>query len=59
VWLALYQVPDWRWLLDRPDTPWYPSMRLFRQSAPRDWPSVFAEIKNELAALVRARAPSG
>ena len=37
VWLALPFVPDWRWLLDRSDSPWYPTMRLFRQRRPGDW----------------------
>jgi len=41
-------VPDWRWLLDRDDTPWYPSMRLYRQDASRDWASVFARIADAL-----------
>ncbi len=48
VWVALPYVPDWRWLLDRPDSPWYPTMRLFRQGAPGDWASVFKEIESEL-----------
>ncbi len=48
VWLALRHVPDWRWLLDRPDTPWYPTMRLFRQTAPDDWQSVFSAMETEL-----------
>jgi hypothetical protein len=52
VWVALKYVPDWRWLLDRADTPWYPTMRLFRQTIGGDWTSVFEEMKNELAALV-------
>ena len=34
VWVALPLVPDWRWLLDREDSPWYPTMRLFRHSLP-------------------------
>ena len=44
VWVALKHVPDWRWLLDRADTPWYPTMRLFRQPEPGDWTGVFAEM---------------
>ncbi len=48
-WIALKYVPDWRWLLDRRDSPWYPTMRLFRQQAPGDWHSIFAAIETELA----------
>jgi ADP-heptose:LPS heptosyltransferase len=44
VWVALPFVPDWRWLLDRSDSPWYPTMRLFRQQTPADWDGVFKEI---------------
>jgi len=51
VWLLLKQVPDWRWQLDRADSPWYPSMRLFRQSADGDWDAVFRSV----AASLRAR----
>jgi tetratricopeptide (TPR) repeat protein len=47
-WIALKYVPDWRWLLDRSDSPWYPTLRLFRQPAPGDWPSVFAAIQAQL-----------
>ena len=50
-WVALKQVPDWRWLLDRGDSPWYPTMRLFRQPRRGDWESVFAAIHAELARL--------
>jgi len=49
VWVALKHVPDWRWLLDPADTPWYPTMRLFRQPAPGDWSGVFAEMAASLA----------
>ena len=37
VWVLLPAVPEWRWLLDREDSPWYPTMRLFRQTEPGDW----------------------
>jgi tetratricopeptide (TPR) repeat protein len=51
VWTLLPFVPDWRWMLEREDSPWYPSMRLFRQPKIKDWDSVFALIKNELEKL--------
>lgn len=44
VWVALAFAPDWRWMLERQDSPWYPTMRLFRQTAAGDWKSVFARI---------------
>ena len=47
-WVALQYVPDWRWLLDRDDSPWYPTMRLFRQPKLGDWKSVFQEIRQAL-----------
>ena len=51
VWTLLPFVPDWRWMLDRQDTPWYPSMRLFRQPAHGDWKSVIETIASELKKL--------
>ena len=48
VWTLLPFSPDWRWLLDRKDTPWYPTMRLFRQPRTADWQSLFTEIAAEL-----------
>jgi hypothetical protein len=48
-WVVLKYVPDWRWLLDRSDSPWYPTLRLFRQPAPGDWSGAFAAIQAELA----------
>lgn len=51
VWLALKYVPDWRWLLDCSDTPWYPAMRLFRQPASGDWDGLFGQMQSELTAL--------
>jgi len=47
-WVALKQVPDWRWLMDRADSPWYPTVRLFRQPARDDWDSVFRSIQEVL-----------
>ena len=52
VWTLLAFAPDWRWQLDRIDTPWYPTMRLFRQPAPNDWAGAFREVRRELATLV-------
>jgi Tfp pilus assembly protein PilF len=48
VWVALPWPPEWRWLLEREDSPWYPSMRLFRQSARGNWEEVFARIATAL-----------
>jgi Tfp pilus assembly protein PilF len=48
-WLMLPYTPDWRWLLEREDSPWYPTMRLFRQPSPGDWQSVVAQVKDQLA----------
>ena len=54
VWVALQHVPDWRWQLGREDCPWYPSMRLFRQTRRGDWEDVFARITAAAADLVPA-----
>lgn len=56
VWTALSRVPDWRWLIDGEDSPWYPSMRLFRQPRHGDWESVFRRMAAELEKLVGASA---
>ena len=48
VWTALQYIPDWRWFLDRTDSPWYPTMRLFRQKRLGDWEEVFERIVEEL-----------
>ena len=54
VWVMLHHAADWRWLLDRRDSPWYPTMRLFRQPRPGDWDPVIAEI----AAALRRQSVS-
>jgi len=48
-WLLLPRTPDYRWLLDRDDSPWYPTFRLFRQSERRDWAEVLDRVRDELA----------
>ena len=52
VWTLLAFAPDMRWMLDRADTPWYPTMRLFRQPEPNDWTGVFREVRRDLEALL-------
>jgi tetratricopeptide (TPR) repeat protein len=54
VWILLPAAPDWRWLLDRADSPWYPTARLFRQRRPGDWSDVLAEVFAELRAWRQA-----
>ena len=51
VWILLPFSPDWRWLLDRPDSPWYPTARLFRQRRIADWAPVIDEVAAALADL--------
>jgi Tfp pilus assembly protein PilF len=51
VWVALRKVPDWRWMLDRADSPWYPSMQLFRQTTDGDWAPVFQAMAERLATM--------
>src|SRR5262249_38603289 len=57
VWVALPFIPDWRWLLDREDSPWYPSMRLFRQTERGNWAEVFERIARALQEKVAAHEP--
>lgn len=51
VWTLLHFGADWRWLLDREDSPWYPTMRLFRQPAPGEWVPVIDRLTGELARI--------
>jgi tetratricopeptide (TPR) repeat protein len=48
-WLCLMHEPDWRWMMHGTSTPWYDSLRLFRQPKPGDWASVFAQVAQALA----------
>ena len=52
VWVLLPFAPDWRWLLDRDDSPWYPTARLFRQTAIGDWGSVLSRVRDALTATL-------
>jgi tetratricopeptide (TPR) repeat protein len=54
VWILLPFMPDWRWQLDRDDSPWYPTARLFRQDETRRWDSVMARVQAALAAYFRS-----
>jgi tetratricopeptide (TPR) repeat protein len=55
VWVMLPYALDWRWLRDREDSPWYPTMRLFRQSVPKDWTDVLARLRPELSERARQK----
>jgi hypothetical protein len=58
VWLALSTVPEWRWMIEREDTPWYPTIRLFRQKTLGDWGDVFQRMAAALAQELAASSPS-
>jgi Flp pilus assembly protein TadD len=59
VWVALRAVPDWRFMLERSDSPWYPTMRLFRQTVRDAWGPVFGAIRDALATLVATTETRG
>ena len=59
VWVMLQFTPDWRWLLERKDSPWYPSMQLFRQPALGDWESVVELVGKALAGFIKRRGGLG
>jgi hypothetical protein len=54
-WVMLPYSPDFRWLLGRCDSPWYPTLRLFRQPGPGDWAAVFPAVVSELSAMAASR----
>jgi ADP-heptose:LPS heptosyltransferase len=55
VWALLAYSPEWRWMLDRKNSPWYPTMRLFRQKKLKDWQGLFKQVTEELQILVNAK----
>lgn len=57
VWMMVPYAPDWRWQLDRTDSPWYPSLRLFRQKRPRDWSETIDELCEKAAEFCAADQP--
>ena len=56
VWTLLARGPDWRWMLGRDDSPWYPTMRLFRQTTPGDWTPVVDALVAQLREMVQGRS---
>ena len=61
VWVALKHMPEWRWMLGRDNSPWYPTMRLFRQRSTGDWEGVFADMAEALKTLIaeKTSGPTG
>jgi tetratricopeptide (TPR) repeat protein len=55
VWVALKHIPEWRWMLGREDSPWYPTMRLFRQRAMGHWSGVFERMAEALQPLIAGK----
>jgi ADP-heptose:LPS heptosyltransferase len=51
-WVILRSRPDWRWLLARDDSPWYPTLRFYRQPRPGDWDDVISRVTADLVTLV-------
>ena len=57
VWVVLPFVPDWRWMMDREDSPWYPNTRLFRQTVRGDWADAFERVARRLESVVAGESP--
>ena len=52
-WVALKKIPEWRWMLDGYESPWYPSMKLYRQKERGNWEEIFETIKKDLQSLIK------
>ncbi len=59
VWILVAKSPDWRWMRDRSDSPWYPTAKIFRQDVLGDWSGMLERVRVELAARVKDRTNSG
>ena len=59
IWVLLSFAPDWRWLMQRPDSPWYPTMRLFRQTRRQDWAGVCDRVATHLDRWITSKPASG
>jgi tetratricopeptide (TPR) repeat protein len=58
-WILIPYAPDWRWMNERTDSPWYPSVTLYRQDAPADWESVMARVRRDLSRIAERGARPG
>jgi hypothetical protein len=58
-WVLVPHAPDWRWLMGRMDSPWYPSLRLYRQHAPKAWPEVLEHLMEDLTEYAAGGAAPG
>ena len=58
VWTMLPEEADWRWMADRADSPWYPSMRLFRRRHDKGWEEVVEQVRRELVRVIATCSPS-
>ena len=58
-WILLSYVTDWRWLRDREDSPWYPSVRLVRQAVPGDWDGVIRRVESCIRAALQSSNSEG
>jgi len=58
-WIILRHMPHWIWMMDRADSPWYPSIRLFRQKTPGDWNEPFNKVASELKILQSSTKKDG